>query len=267
MCTPPEDGCVTRTSRPRAGRRDRAADATRPGRGPRGCRRRLVAAVPHRLRDLLVRVAERRSLADERLGGVGREQERIARRGSQPLAIELEPAHERRQRCERAGEIGPRREDRRLVLLQVAVVGERQALDGREQTGQAPDRGACLAACELGHIGVQLLRHHRRPRGGVLAEPGEAELRRRPEHELLADSGEVDEADGCRVEVVEREVAVGDRVERVAELVRGRGAAAGSSRRARRRRAGSAPRPRRPLRNGPDRARASRPTPAGGARP
>ena len=124
--------------------------------------------------------------------------------------------------AERSGEIGPRREDRRLVLLQVAVVGKRQALDRREQTGQAPDRSAGLAACELGDIGVQLLRHHRRAGGGVLAEPGEAELRRRPEHELLTDPGEVDEADGRRVEVVEREVAVGDRVERVAELVRGR---------------------------------------------
>jgi hypothetical protein len=44
----------------------------------------------------------------------------------------------------------------------------------------------------------------------------EAELGARPEHELLADAREVAEADCSGVEVVEREVAVGDGVDRVA---------------------------------------------------
>ena len=42
---------------------------------------------------------------------------------------------------------------------------------------------------------------------------------RRPEHDLLADPREVAEEDGARVEVVEREVAVGDAVDRVAHRV------------------------------------------------
>ena len=45
-----------------------------------------------------------------------------------------------------------RGEHRRLVLLQVAVVGERQPLHRREQPGQPPDRGARLAARELGDV-------------------------------------------------------------------------------------------------------------------
>ena len=57
-------------------------------------------------------------------------------------------------------------EDRLLVLLQVAVVGERQALERREQRHQVADQPAGLAAGQLGDVGVLLLRHDRRP-GGV----------------------------------------------------------------------------------------------------
>ena len=64
------------------------------------------------------------------------------------------------------------------------------------------------------------------PVADVLGERGEAELGRRPEDELLADPREMDEADRGGVEVVEREVAVGDGVERVAQLPLGRRAAA-----------------------------------------
>ena len=96
------------------------------------------------------------------------------------------------------GDVAPRGEHRRLVLLQVAVVGERQALHRREQPGEPPDRRAGLAARELGDVGVQLLRHHRRPGRGVLGQAREAELARRPEHELLADPREVREEHRAR---------------------------------------------------------------------
>jgi hypothetical protein len=60
-------------------------------------------------------------------------------------------------------------EDRLLVLLEVAVVGQWQRLEGREQTGQVPDEAAGLAAREFGDVGVLLLRHDARPgRVGVV---------------------------------------------------------------------------------------------------
>ena len=74
------------------------------------------------------------------------------------------PRDEHGQRAERARDVAPRGEHRRLVLLQVAVVGERQALHRREQAREPADRRAGLAARELGDVGVQLLRHHRRAR-------------------------------------------------------------------------------------------------------
>ena len=108
---------------------DRSGDVAEARRG----RRRLEGSVAHRRGDLLVRVAERDALADERLGRVGRAQQRVRARGGEPLAVEREAAHHHGQRAERARHVAARGEDRRLVLLQVAVVGERQALHRREQ--------------------------------------------------------------------------------------------------------------------------------------
>ena len=183
---------------------------------------RLERAGSHRGGDLLVGVAERHAVAHERLGGVGRAQQRVGAGGRHPLAVEGQAAYEHRERGERVRGIGARGEHRRLVLLQVAVVGERQALDRREQAGQPADRGAGLAARELGDVGVELLRHHRRAGRGVLGQVREAELGRRPEHDLLADPRQMAEEDRARVQVVEREVSVGDAVDRVAHRVRGR---------------------------------------------
>ena len=123
---------------------------------------RLEAPVADRGGHALVRVAKRDARAHERLGGVGREQEWIRSGRGEPLPVELEPAQQHDQCPERAAQVGAGGEDGRLVLLQVAVVGERQALDRREQAGEAADRGARLAAHELGDVGVELLRHHRR---------------------------------------------------------------------------------------------------------
>ncbi len=159
---------------------------------------------------------------DQRFRRVGGEEERVGSCGGEAPVVELEPGDEDGERAERARDVAARGEHRRLVLLQVAVVRERQRLHRREQAGQAADRRARLAACELGDVGVQLLRHDRRPGRRFLGKPREAELARRPEHELLADPREVDEERRGRVEVVEREVAIGDRIDRVAHRVRRR---------------------------------------------
>ena len=165
-------------------------------------------------------VAERRPLPHERLGGVGREEQRVGGRLRHPLAVDLEPADEHGESVEREPDVATGGEHGRLVLLQVAVVRERETLHGREQARQPTDRRAGLAAGELGDVRVQLLRHHRGARRRGLREPREAELRRRPEHDLLADARKVDEEHRGRVEVVEREVAIRDRVDRVAHLAR-----------------------------------------------
>ena len=46
-------------------------------------------------------------------------------------AVELQPLHEHGQRAEGPGDVASRREHRGFVLLQVAVVRQREALDRR----------------------------------------------------------------------------------------------------------------------------------------
>ena len=67
-------------------------------------------------------------------------------------------------------------EDGLLVLLQVAVVGERQPLERREQPGEIADEAPGLSAGELGDVRVLLLRHDARPRRVAVVEPDESEL-------------------------------------------------------------------------------------------
>ena len=44
-------------------------------------------------------------------------------------------------------------EERLLVLLEIAVVGERESLQDGQQRDQVADRAAALAAHQLGHVG------------------------------------------------------------------------------------------------------------------
>src|SRR3989304_469469 len=80
-----------------------------------------------------------------------------------PLTIDLEPAHQHREGIERKPRVTPGREHGRLVLLEIAVVREREPLHGRQEAREPPDRCPGLSAGELGDVRIQLLRHHRRP--------------------------------------------------------------------------------------------------------
>src|SRR5262249_54399246 len=129
LSTPPRTQDVTRSSKvvqkPPPSLLERGQDAARPGRGPgRSLAGLLVGAVANGLGDLLVRVPEGHARAYERLGRVGREEERVAGRLREPAAVDLEPAHEHRQRLERQPQLATTGEDGCLVLLQVAVVRE-----------------------------------------------------------------------------------------------------------------------------------------------
>ncbi len=82
-------------------------------------------------------------------------------------------------------------EHRLLVLLQVAVVGERQALERGQQRHEVADEAAGLAAGQLGDVRVLLLRHDRRAGGVGVVHLDPAELLRGPEHDLLAQPRQV----------------------------------------------------------------------------
>ena len=117
-------------------RRRQTAAATSPGGRPR---RRLERPGAHRLRPARARRGTGH-LRHEQLGGVGRAQQRIGDGRGEPLAVELEPVDQHGERAERAADVAPRREERRLVLLEVLVVRERQPLDRRaiRSAGRSP---------------------------------------------------------------------------------------------------------------------------------
>ena len=133
-------------SRGEARRRRAAAIASRTPPGPGATRGAgagaLEAAVADRGGDLLVRVAERHALADERLGGVGREQERIGRGRGEPLAVELEAADQRRQSRKRAAR--GRRGRRRPAACPPAGRGCRRAAGpSRSRAARSAGRSPC----------------------------------------------------------------------------------------------------------------------------
>jgi hypothetical protein len=97
----------------------RSGDGSRDVAESRCRRRRFEGTLSHRGGDLLVRVAERNPLANERLGGVGREQEWIGRRLGESFPVELQPGDENGECTEGTGDVLSRCEEWRLVLLQV----------------------------------------------------------------------------------------------------------------------------------------------------
>jgi hypothetical protein len=69
-----------------------------------------------------------------------------------------------------------------------------------------------LAAGQLGHVRVLLLRHDRRPGRVRVVDVDPAELRGGPEHDLLAQPGQVHAEQRRREAELGREVPVADRV-------------------------------------------------------
>ena len=94
------------------------------------------------------------------------------------------------------------------------------------EPGQPSHDARRLRAQQLGGVGVLLLRHQARPRCEGVGHPAEAELGCGPQHDLPAQLRQVPGAGGGRAQVVEHEVSVRNRVERVlrdraeAELLR-----------------------------------------------
>jgi hypothetical protein len=162
-----------------------------------------------------VRLAEGQALAHEVVGEVGGGG--VVRAGR--LAHALRPEGERAQHGREHAEDGLQRvhavEERLLVLLHVGVVGQRQPLHGGEHRGEVAVEPPRLAAHQLGHVRVLLLRHDRRPRGEGVGELHEAELARRPQGEIGGQAREVHAGQRRRGQELDHVVAVAHRVHAV----------------------------------------------------
>mmetsp|Transcript_16789 Transcript_16789/g.38474 ORF Transcript_16789/g.38474 Transcript_16789/m.38474 type:complete len:226 (+) Transcript_16789:739-1416(+) len=137
-----------------------------------------------------MRLPEGDTLANEVLGEVGGEHERVERR-AHPLRLRLK----RRQHSARDLERGFDRlqgvEEGLLVLLQVLVVRSGQALEHGQQSDVVADHPRALPAEQLGGVWVLLLWHERRASRVRVATADEAELLRAVHDEVLRKAREV----------------------------------------------------------------------------
>ena len=113
------------------------------------------------LADDFVRAAEWHAAVHEVVGDIGREQHRIGdgggARGGIHLCVVEHPGEDGERGFHRVHAV----EDRLLVLLHVAIVGHRQALQRREQRDEIADDAARFSAREFGDVGIFFLRHER----------------------------------------------------------------------------------------------------------
>ena len=109
--------------------------------------------------------SEGHAVLDEPLRDIGGQGEPLGGELRHALVVEGHRAHHAADGRQENGQGVDGVEDRFLVLLQVPVVGQGQGLEGGEQPGQVTDEAPGLAAGELGHVRVLLLRHDGRARG------------------------------------------------------------------------------------------------------
>jgi hypothetical protein len=99
--------------------------------------------------------------------------------------------HDRRRHRQARADRVVRAEDDPLVLLQVAVVADGQALEDRHQREQIAIHVPAPPADQLEHVRVPLLRHHRAAGRVPVGDLDEAELGGHVNDPLLGPAGEV----------------------------------------------------------------------------
>jgi len=106
-------------------------------------------------------------------------------------------------------------EHRRLVVLHVLGIGERQTFHGDQQGSHRPGDAPRMAAHKLGGIGIAFLGHDRGSGGETVGQFDKTERLARPDHEFFRQPGKVQAALGGRHQIVEREIPVRYRIQAI----------------------------------------------------
>jgi hypothetical protein len=102
-----------------------------------------------------------------------------------------------------------------LVFLIVLVVGQRLALHQGQQRNQVAVHAAGLAAHQLRHIRVFLLRHDAGAGAEAVGQIDEAEARRHPDHQLLGHARQVGHDQRAGGQEFDGEIAIRHGIQRV----------------------------------------------------
>ena len=106
-------------------------------------------------------------------------------------------------------------EEGELVFLQVAVIGQRQALQERQDLLHVSDHPRGFASNQFQHVRVPLLRHDRRAgriRIGQLEKP---EFSRTPQNPFLGPSAQMDRDQRHAKDRLRQEIAIAGNVQAV----------------------------------------------------
>ena len=137
------------------------------------------------------------------------------RRRAHRAGVDFDAGHQVGENRERVGERVDAVEQRFLVLLVVLVVGERLRFHQQQQCHQVAGDAAALAARELGHVRIFLLRHDRGAGAEAVGQADEAVARAHPQHQFLRQARDVSHDERGRGAELDGEVAIRHRVERI----------------------------------------------------
>ena len=174
-----------------------------------------VDAVAHHPADRVVSGAEAEAPAHEVVRQVGGVHEALLRGRGHALATDLQPVAQLPRHGQACRDRVDGVEQRLLVLLEVAVIGQRQPLHDGQERVQVAVHPPGLAADQLGHVGVLLLRHHGAARAVGVRQLDEPELLARPQDQLVGHAAQVHEEDGGRGQELQHEVPVAHGVDAV----------------------------------------------------
>ena len=175
----------------------------------------LLYAPADGVADFFVRAAEGHAAQHEVFRDVGREDEAVGEAAVRLFFVDVDVREERRQDGEDELEAVERAEEAALVVLEVAVVCERDAFHHREEVDERAGELASLAAQQLEHVGVLFLRHDAGAGAEGVGQLDPAEFCREVYDEVFGEAAYVVAEYGGEVEYVEEVVAVGDGVHAV----------------------------------------------------
>ena len=139
-----------------------------------------------------MRHPERHPTANEPFGDVGGQRVPQRRQFGHPVGVEAQSTHQAGHRRQQHLQLRHRVEDRFLVLLQIAVVGQRLGFQRGQQPGQIADQPSTLAPGKFGDVGVLLLRHDRAARRPRVMQRDITEFRGAPQDDVFGQPGQVD---------------------------------------------------------------------------
>ena len=169
----------------------------------------------HRPRDGFVSVAKRDSLPYQVVGEVCRRGEAFLGRSLHRSRVDLDAGDQFGEDGERIAQGVRRVEQRLLVLLIVLVVSKSLSLHQGKQRDEIARDSTGLAARELRNVGILLLGHDGRAGAKAIRQGDETEARIAPQNQLFGQTREMDHRERCTSAEFDREIPVGDRVQRV----------------------------------------------------